>query len=342
MKNLFVNENQKKEILNLHEELKKKVMKSLNKDNHKNFINEQAEPIFIDNRTLKQVMKDCVKPGVKAIRTTFKSKPAIKVDGGPDNIKIYTNEINTQFGGYNKYVLNSEETKIVKQDTWSCPVKKVQSQEDITNIQRTKEQGGWKERKEIEDTNENVENPQMYDKITVSGVALYRSKPGAGVEKGSGKAQSIIDDWKQKGYKLKSELSPSELNTWKPKVASPKSEGYFNQDLIMYYDPTQVKGATSNDFETITTNQSIDRDNCKKNIEAYWDAYKKKIKVDPATLNSKKEVIQACRDQHRGKWGVLGAGKKWDSIVDLLSNRLQSYDGFKAPKNTNQSNWSLD
>lgn len=245
-----------------------------------------------------------------------------------------------------------------RQGTWQCDIegfKQKKAEEErksneqktaaTKDIQRTKEQGNWKERKEIEDTDANVENPQMYDKTVVKGVALYRRK-GTGVAGGLNQEQkNLIKKYQDQGFKLKKDLDLTEKN-WTSVVVSPASDGVFPEDLKMYQNPVfnkDEKGKVSaQGFKDIIKNQSIDRDSCRENIEAYWTAYKMNVKPTSDVLDATKQVVMACRDQHRGKWGILGGGKKWDSILDLLSNKIQVYDGRRAPRNTPQANWSLD
>ena len=128
MKRILIDENQKEQILKKHEDLKKSLSETVVQriHNYKKILSEQSDPIFIDNRTIEQAKADCVTdPSVKALLTLFKGKPAIKVIGGPDNIRIYTNEVNQNFGGYNWYVLNTPETKILKGPfKWTCSPKK--------------------------------------------------------------------------------------------------------------------------------------------------------------------------------------------------------------------------
>ena len=123
MKRTLINENEKNEILNQHKDFKK-ILEEKKISLNKGLVIEQRiqEPIFLDKFTISQVISKCVKnPNVTAINAKFKGKPAIKVISGPDNVKIYTNEPNTDFGGYNSYILNTAENKILKGPmSWKC------------------------------------------------------------------------------------------------------------------------------------------------------------------------------------------------------------------------------
>ena len=123
MKRILINETEKNEILNQHKDFKKILEeKKINLDKGLMIEQRVQDPIFLDKFTISQVISKCVtNSGVKAVNTLFKGKPAIKVVSGPDNVKIYTNEPNTNFGGYNSYILNTDETKILKGPmSWKC------------------------------------------------------------------------------------------------------------------------------------------------------------------------------------------------------------------------------
>jgi len=146
-----INKIEKNEILNQHKDFKK-ILEEKKISLNKGLMVEQRsqDPIFLDKFTMNQVISKCVtNPGIKAIYTTFTGKdgvvkPAIKVNSGPDNVKIYTNEPNTNFGGYNSYILNTDETKILKGPmSWKCSKlyqeednKKTQEQQGLTANQK--------------------------------------------------------------------------------------------------------------------------------------------------------------------------------------------------------------
>lgn len=199
------------------------------------------------------------------------------------------------------------------------------------NIARTKEEGNWKERKDINDTDANIENPKMYEKKVVNGVTLYRSKASTSIASGLTKDQtSIITAWEDKGYKLRKDLTPEEAKTWKEVVVSPASEGYFSQDLKMFFDPnTLTKGVGTGDTKvSVTTviqkavNNRIptDKKDCKETIEAYYISFKKKRPLEPNEFDALKTKTQACKNEFYGDWGVLlSGGKKVDEILDIMA-----------------------
>jgi len=195
-----------------------------------------------------------------------------------------------------------------------------------SNIELLKKEGGWKSYDELIqiDTKENISNPAMYEKKVIDGIDLYRRK-GSNLEKGLGdKAQSIIDEYKSKGYKLKSELTPEEIKTFKSQVVSPASDGYFPQDLVMYFNPASTQGLQSGQNITTVIQNAVesriptDKKDCKDTIEAYYISWKKKRPLKPNEFNALKEKSQACKNEFYGDWGALGGGKT-DDIIDILT-----------------------
>jgi hypothetical protein len=191
------------------------------------------------------------------------------------------------------------------------------------NIERTKKEGGWKERKDITDTDANLENPKMYEKTVVNGVTLYRNVASSGITGDlTDDQKKIIKKWESQGAKLRKELDPEQAKTWAARVVSPASEGYFSQDLIMYFDPTEtVKKATI----TTTIQNSVqkriptDKKDCKNTIEVYFVAYENQYPLEPNEFEALKYKTQACKNQFYKKWGKLfPGGGRMDRLLDIM------------------------
>lgn len=93
-----------------------------------------------------------------------------------------------------------------------------------------------------------------------------------------------------------------------------------------YTDPNQQSQLNRRDsiLDDILDNQSINKSVCTKDIKKFYTSFKQKnsIVVDPATIAKAKRIVQACKDQHYGKFGVLGVGgEKIDNMLDILSGR---------------------
>lgn len=197
-----------------------------------------------------------------------------------------------------------------------------------TNVDKTKKEGDWKTKEDLlkTDTEQNIENPVMYEKQEVNGVMLYRRIASSGIgEALTEDQQKIVNKWKSQGAKLRKELDPEEAKTWVSRVVSPASEGYFSQDLIMYFDPTiTVKDATI----TTTIEQSLqnriptDQKDCKRTIEAYYLAFKKKRPLEPNEFEALKAKTQACKNEYGGDWGMLSGGRRMDNYLEIMSGGI--------------------
>jgi len=184
------------------------------------------------------------------------------------------------------------------------------------------QEGDWKEAKDIKTTRENLENPKMFEKKVVNGVTLYRSVPGSGIAGGLTPDQTkVIEKWTAQGAKLRKELDPEEAKTWSSRVVSPASEGYFSQDLVMYFPPENVVGANGSSIEqqfnsAVSSQTPSSKGDCKNTIEAYYKAYVTKKRIQPNAFEPMKEKVQACANEFNGKWG--GVLSRIDNYVDIL------------------------
>jgi hypothetical protein len=96
----------------------------------------------------------------------------------------------------------------------------------------------------------------------------------------------------------------------------------------MWYDPnkqSEIKGRDGSVLGDILDNQSVNRNVCRKNIDDYFKSFQRRnsIVIDPATINKAKRIVQACKDQHYGKWGVAGGGNKLDNYLNILSGNKE-------------------
>jgi len=223
-----------------------------------------------------------------------------------------------------------------KNGQWQCPEIAAQAaaaqaqaqaadekaKKDKVNIGLTQQEGGWKKREDITDTDANVSNPQMYEKQTVNGVTLYRRVSGKGITGGLDERQKVvIDKWKAQGAKLENEVDAEQAQAWTRKLVSPKSAGLFSEDFYMYFPPNTVNNAEiMTAFKSAVADQTAtSKSDCKAAIEAYYMAFKlKQSKMEPNVMNAMKEKVQACVNQFDGKWGIGGVFSKIDDYVDIL------------------------
>jgi hypothetical protein len=322
MKRTIISESEKKQILEQHNTFKKVLEEKL-KSSEK-VISEQSAPIFAGNLTISDVIRKCVTgPNIKAEPIFFrKTQPAIRVIGGPDNVRIYTNEVNTTFGGYNWYVLNTAENKILKGPfSWNCKALTAASPEQSQDIQRLKSEYKWKEKSEINATSDDLatlyEKHPKYD--------LYRLKTDSQISGGLTPEQNaFIKQYTDKGGILTLTPEQRASGNYIPQIVSKAGQNGFSQDMIIYFPPNDLKNVQNT---TATTDQLIPVDDCKKIIETYYSAYINQTRVPRGEFEGNKLKAQACVNQHYGQWGILGGGRKLDNYIDKLTGQIAGGPG---------------
>jgi hypothetical protein len=188
------------------------------------------------------------------------------------------------------------------------------------------QEGGWAEAKDIKTTRENLENPQMFEKKVVNGVTLYRSIINKGVTGGLTPEQiKVIKKYTDLGGKLRKDLDAEEAQTWSSKVVYPAGT-LFAEDLVMFFPPKNVVGADGGNIEqqftkAISNQTPTSKRDCRDTIEAYYEAWRTKKRVEPNTLLPMKEKFQACANEFEGKWG--GILSRIDNYVDILKGNKE-------------------
>lgn len=188
------------------------------------------------------------------------------------------------------------------------------------------QEGGWAEAKDIKTTRENLENPQMFEKKVVNGVTLYRSVINKGVTGGLTPEQiKVIKKYTDLGGKLRKDLDAEEAQTWSSKVVYPAGT-LFAEDLVMFFPPKNVVGADGGNIEqqftkAISNQTPTSKRDCRDTIEAYYEAWRTKKRVEPNTLLPMKEKVQACANEFEGKWG--GILSRIDNYVDILKGNKE-------------------
>ena len=192
---------------------------------------------------------------------------------------------------------------------------------NIADTNLLKKEGGWQEASEIKTTRENLENPQLFEKKVVNGVTLYRSVISSGVTAGLTDEQiKVIKKYTDLGGKLRKDLDAEEAQTWTSKVVYPAGT-LFSEDLVMFFPPSNAIGANGGNVEQQFTNAisnqtPTSKRDCKDTIEAYYEAWRTKKRIEPNTLLPMKEKVQACANEFEGKWG--GILSRIDNYVDIL------------------------
>jgi len=308
MKKNFISESEVKEILSMHKLLKEQ-------DNTK--ISTDVTTDLVKLR--KAIEAGCLKNG-KILTNATQTKYVYRATTKSGKTVDFTADMNYSFGDGSKTGKWKCDKIAQMAATAAQTAQQTASAAADTNL--VKQEGGWQEAKDIKTTRENLENPLMFEKKVVNGVTLYRSVPEKGVTGGLTSDQTkIIEKWTNKGAKLRKDLDPEEAKTWTSRVVSPASEGYFSQDLIMFFPPENVVGTQGGNLEkefnkAITNQTPSSKKDCKNTIEAYYKAFKTKKRIEPNTFEPMKEKVQACANEFDGKWG--GVLSSIDEYVDIL------------------------
>lgn len=232
-----------------------------------------------------------------------------------------------------------------KSGKWACAEMANQAAAEVVTAQTaadneskiaTEIKKGWKKLETLKSEGVDLTTlDKVYDTQVIGNVTLYRPKgssttftPGTSTQSFNADQQSFIDRFLQKGYKL----NPSRIEQTTLVKVTDKELGapadLFPNGLVMWYNPntqSEIKGRDGSVLGDILNNQSVDRNVCRKNIEDYFKSFQRKnsIVIDPATINKAKRIVQACKDEHYGKWGIAGGGNRIDNYLDILSGNKE-------------------
>jgi len=327
MNKFIIEESEKSRILSMHKSLLKEQGEPTNTETKKELTLSEKLQQFIDDGCFPNG-----NPKVVPMKTSNPQKSfAIKIESTktPGKFRFFfiDNSVGEMDNGSFRFL----------ELPWECDQNAVKNKASISsNIENLKKEGGWNTYEEliVSDTKENIANPAMYEKKIVDGIALYRRTSGKGITGGlDERQQKVVDKWKSQGAKLEKEVDAEQAKTWVKKLVSPKSEGLFSEDFYMYFPPTVVTDTEiTARFEDAVREQTPESaDDCKKTVEAYYMAFKKKKQIEPNMLNAMKEKVQACKNEFYGSWGAFKGGNTIDEYLDMLSGKKQggpsSYGG---------------
>jgi hypothetical protein len=218
-----------------------------------------------------------------------------------------------------------------------------QTASDIESKIATEEKKGWKKLETLKAEGVDLTTlNQVFDKQVIGNVALFRPKgdvstftSNTSIAQFNQDQLDFIDRFTQKGYKL-NPTRIEQMNLVKvtgEQLGAPSD--LFPNGLVMWYDANQqssIGGREDSVVSDILDNQSINRNACRKNIEDFYELYRRRnsAQVDPSTIDRARRVVQACKDEHYGRWGIIG-GNKFDDILDLLSGSKQGGPGTQGP-----------
>jgi hypothetical protein len=322
-------------------------MKKLNYKMKKSVISEQTSSN--SRQTLEKFLSDgCVKIGtIVSMQSTNPSLQfAIKQESSRTPGKFRYLFADNRVGAFNengKFEFNPSKFSCRGvQQSAAASVTATQQSETDSKI-ATEMKKGWKKLETLKDEGVDLTTlNQVFDKQVIGNVALFRPKgdvstftSNTSIAQFNQDQLDFIDRFTQKGYKL-NPTRIEQMNLIKvtgEQLGAPSD--LFPNGLVMWYDANQqssIRGREDSVLSDILDNQSINRNACRKNIEDFYELYRRRnsAQVDPATIDRARRVVQACKDEHYGKWGIIG-GNKFDDILDLLSGSKQGGPGTQGP-----------
>jgi hypothetical protein len=225
-----------------------------------------------------------------------------------------------------------------KSGKWACPqlANMAALESDNESKIKTELKKGWKKLETLKAEGVDLTTlDKVYDTQVIGNVTLYKPKgssttftSGTSTADFNADQQSFVDTFTAKGYKLNpTRLEQSTLVKITDKELGAPAD-LFPNGLVMWYDPnkqSEIKGRDGSVLGDILDNQSVNRNVCRKNIDDYFKSFQRRnsIVIDSATINKAKRIVQACKDQHYGKWGVAGGGNKLDNYLNILSGNKE-------------------
>lgn len=225
-----------------------------------------------------------------------------------------------------------------KSGKWACPQLSNMAALESDNESKiqTELKKGWKKLETLKAEGVDLTTlDKVYDTQVIGNVTLYRPKgssttftPGTSTADFNADQDAFVKKFEAKGYKL----NPSRIEQSMMVKITDKELGapddLFPNGLVMWYNPnaqSEIKGRDGSVLGDILNNQSVDRNVCRKNVEDYFKSFQRKnsIVIDPATITKAKRIVQACKDEHYGKWGIAGGGNRLDGYLDILSGNKE-------------------
>jgi hypothetical protein len=363
---------EKQKILEQHNLIKKSLVSA---KESKKTINEQTAPVGTD------LLNMAIKLGCKIGKNSLAGSEIFSSPGKPD-VLYKVADFDSVNGYYKKgdelYIkpdytfdvvstVNGVRTKTQSNIRWECSALKTEIEKNQQGEQQkvaaatdaeisyNKTQGGWKKRELIKDSEENLNNPAMYQTKVVNGVKLYRNLIDAGVVgavEGS-KGAALISSWRNKGWLTKDQFDdPDELQAVESqkRLVISKDSGLFPEDLYMYPNPEKQKDITiGTDISTSVGGRvPTDITQCKTDIKNYYIDFNNdrltQGAITPSEVQTLKRRVQACKYEFclgeegvkkgkkcNGEWGgkagLLGLGKNKEAeeinkYVDMMSGLI--------------------
>jgi len=287
--------NEKKRILEMHSKMKKVP------------INEQVEDLkgnlqsMIDNGFIKSPATV-----VQMQTTNPKLQFAVKKESvkTPGTFKYFF--VDGRVGSFvnNKFVFDKNKWNVAAFEEF-LRNKKIQNATTTnrTEIDRVKQEQGWKERGELNVSDVDLANENRWEKTQVAGVTLYREKARVTASTGySEDVNSILTYLRNQGWQTAEEV-PAFLriptNSKKVSELHPDWKQYFPTDITMYYNDevrTQTGPDDTGRLKTVLKSiENLTEDQCKDKIDELYQGYRySPASVPTPELSEKVKQVQYC------------------------------------------------
>lgn len=331
MKKFLIEESEKTKILSMHKTLMKeqKSSEEIEEQEVKGGINSEED-------ILRKALKaGCLKNG-KLLTNSNRSKFVYRATTKSGKEVDFMADMSYKFKDGSK------------SGKWACPEMASQAAAEVTAAQTaaqttadneskiaTLKKQGYKTLDELRKEGVDLTTlDKVFKKVTVGNVDLYISAGTTDITQNisttdfNKNQNDFIDRFVAKGYKLNpSRIEQSTLVKVTDKELGAPAD-LFPNGLVMWYNPNaqdDIKRNQGSVLADVLSNQSINRQACRKNVTDYFETFRRKnsIVIDPATITKAKRIVQACKDEHYGKWGIAGGGNKLDNYLDILSGNKE-------------------
>jgi hypothetical protein len=351
MKKILIQEDEKSQILQKHQDFKKVLQENLENLN-RGLVQEQVKTGVVSDPVLDgAIAAGCISGGQTI---NYGGKPAYYKVAKKDRDNKYI--VGDKILLYNDFSYDVLSKDNVKKGTykWACPnmnaaTEKAQqkSVDELKTEYKTKY--GAQEFTELTYKTK-ADDPTFYKKIPLKGVDtgfLYipqfkKEFLATKVEdypEGSPE-RDILDGLVTQGYILNP--SPLQKTSFRQvRFDNEQLKGLFPNGIVAYMDPRGLFKQTGATGEKLPTGQ-INPKECKTLINQYWENYRDDISGTDIEFNKMKAQVMACkRRYYPNRWGLLGiAGGQIDKKIDVLSRKANEFDGLTTPSRT--SKWLLN
>jgi hypothetical protein len=308
---LNINELEKERIIKLHKVIKE----TLNSNLNKKIINEQT-PTQLKGVDLLNAAKSNQK-----CKFTFGGR-AQNAPGKPTvlfKIADYDSKNGYFVKGDSIYIKDDFTFDVVRNEKlittnkpWKCDALFVAAPDQNAEDIKKEIAAGWKKREDIPVSDSELATLyRKHPKYNLYTLIINKDKSGDYTPE----QQAFVKAWVDKGYK--DILLPEEraAGTWE-QVLIPGSDTIFPGGKKMWRNSIGDE----------------DRSDCRSKVKQFYKMWsQRRTDMPAAEFDKLKQEVQGCKNQHYGKWGVLGGGNKLDRYLDELSGKVSGGTPSSSP-----------